>query len=69
MTRTAASNTSAAFLARLLHGLDMTSPDLDEPNFSADEVEADGSKLSVRLFTPSGDTYQLTVEWLSSESP
>ena len=41
----------------------------DGGRVSIDEHQVDGSIARARVTTSSGDTYRVTVEWLSEESP
>lgn len=59
-------------LSRMLAGLSMTrSPqDPDEPDFSASEIERCGEHgVRMVLVMPSGDQYEVIVDWLEAESP
>lgn len=69
-------NTNAAIgmLSRALFGITETgqmepSLDPDEPTLTASEIVADGDRVHAKIHMPSGDTYELSVEWLREESP
>lgn len=60
--------TGISFLAHLLAACD----NVDDPAYKdikIDVVTTDGRTVIARLVTPSGDTYRVTVEWISEDSP
>lgn len=59
-------------LGRMLAGVSMTRTpqDPDEPDFSATEIEPCGEHgVRMVLVMPSGDHYEVIVDWLEEESP
>lgn len=60
------------FLARLLTGLSFTNfevVDPDAPDYSADITDVREHTVESVVSVPTGDTYRVTVEWLSERSP
>jgi hypothetical protein len=62
-------DTSVSFLAWLLAALDVTYDDPRVPNAKVDRIVTVGPKVIAHLVVATGDTYRVTVEWLSEESP
>ena len=41
----------------------------DQPDFSMDEFITEDTKVSAKLFLPTGDVYEVSVAWNAEESP
>lgn len=63
---------ATSLLARMLTGIAATNllNDPDAPDLAAASIEADGdTAVKARIQLPSGDWYDVRVEWLKAESP
>ena len=69
----AQTHAATGLLSRLLMGLaltSLTSVGGDELDFAMDDIEETGpGAMSAKVILPSGDTYQVTVAWISEDSP
>jgi hypothetical protein len=64
----AGANASLHVLTELLSGIQHRDG-ADDMTFSLDKIETFKHGVSTKLILPSGDVYQLTVEWIDAESP
>lgn len=55
---------ATSVLAAALYGLSTIWDDV-----KADELVGEGTKVSAKVFAPTGDVYHVTVEWVKEESP
>lgn len=67
-------NTQAAIglLSRALFGITESAPppaEPDEPTLSASSITAEGDAAAATIHLPSGDTYEIRVEWKREASP
>lgn len=67
------SQAAVSLLSRMLFGVSETAQlerqSAEEPDYALDQIEADGTAVSTKLYLPSGDVYRVSVAWDAEESP